>query len=125
MKTKQILLEYFKNDKLDVLDGGISSGQFNTNHYAAVSLEYLHKHLLKEKVTLKFVAKKVAELLKAGLLVPMPCTPTKSLVFCSKSYSKGRPFHRYAFIKNKVIIELYYNNSSYRKYVDDFNKLIN
>ena len=48
MKTKDTIKEYFKKEKLKVLDGGKVQGEFNTNHYIAVSLSYIQKYVLKE-----------------------------------------------------------------------------
>ena len=119
MRTKNILIDYYKNEKLEVLDKGKIYGEFDTNHYAAVSLNYLHKFLLKEKVSKKFVARKIFELCKEKKLFPIPCSYAGGLVFCNYNFQKDRYFYKFIIGDKKVETNKYDSN-----YLIEFNKLL-
>lgn len=128
MKTRDKLLIYFKNQKgvLDILDGKTSDDTYNgENHYNAVSVYYLHKYLLKEKVSLKFVAKTLYKLCQEKYILPIPCDFAGNLVFCNYNYSLNKFFVKFKVADKEKKV---YSNNSYHKdieHIDKFNKLIN
>lgn len=128
MKTKEKIKEYFKNAKLEVLDKETSKGVWgafgNEKVYGAVSLTYLHKYLLKERVSLKFVAKTIAELCKEQYLLPIPCSFAKDLVFCQYEWSLTKHWMKFHFHNNEVISSEYYKDSHIGNQVKIFNNLI-
>jgi len=128
MKTKEIIKEYFKNAKLEVLDKETTKGVWgafgNDKVYGAVSLTYIHKYLLKEKVSLKFVAKIIAELCKEKYLLPIPCDFAGDLVFCQYTWSLSKGWMKFLFSDNKVICSKYYTGSHIGNQVKKFNELI-
>lgn len=126
MTTYNKIKEYFKNNKLEVLDKNSKGvyGVFDTNHYGAVSLGYLHKHLLKEKVTIKFVAKTIAKLCEEKYLLPIPCSFAKNLVFCNYEWSETRYFEKFSFNDNKIIPCAYYDKGFFADKINKFNNYL-
>ena len=127
MKTKQIIINYFKDSELKVLDKdskGVWGAFPGKQVYGAVSLNYLHKYLLKEKVTIKFVAKTIAELCKEKFLLPLPCNFAGDLVFCNYNWALNKSFCKFSFVDNKVKITSYYESSMFKEKINIFNSYL-
>lgn len=128
MNTKEIIKEYFKNTKLEVLDKETSKGVYGCfgeeKFYGAVSLTYIHKYLLNKKVSLKIVAKTIAELCKDKYLLPIPCCFAGNLVFCQYEYSIDKSWDKFLYKDNKIIASSYYDNHYIGQQVVKFNELI-
>lgn len=120
MKTVDIIKEYYKTDKLEVLDDGKVYGEHETNHYGAVSLDYIHKYVLKETVTKRFVAKVLFKLCIDKRLRPIPCNHARDLVFINYNYFR-KGFYVYEIENNKIT-----NPNTYWKqsdtWMNNFNK---
>ena len=118
MKAKDIIKNYYKDYKLEVLDNGKVYQEFDTNHYCAVSLDYISKHLFKDGLTKKYLARIILELCNDEFLLPIPCTYANDLVFVKRDYADTRIFMKYSYSKTEVI-NTYYSN--YDRYVNKFN----
>lgn len=127
MKTKDELKKYFKNkeSKLKVLDGGKVYGRYAKKHYNAVSLTYLHKYVLKERVTKRFVARKMFELCQEKFLLPIPCTHAGDLVFCRYDWSQGKWFDKWTIDGKGVVDQSSWGyNKNYPQWIANFNKYL-
>ena len=124
--TDKIRKYYARKDcKLKVLDGGETYGEFDGEYfYAAVSLNYIHKYVLKEKHLIGNVAKRIFQLCKEDFLLPIPCNHAGDLVFCKKIYKESR--HGFLTFKTgKKKIELNYNDSYQDKeWLKNFNQYL-
>lgn len=129
MKTKDIIKQYFKDSTLEVLDKETSKGVYGAfpgeYKYGAVSLTYIHKYVLKGKVSIKFTAKKIAELLEEKYLLPLPCDFAKDLVFCNYEWSVNKCFVKFSFIDGQVKSTLrYMTRPQDDQWVNNFNKYL-
>lgn len=127
MKTIDIIRNYYKNDDLEVLNYNKDDYKnvYIGDSYKAVSLEYIYKYVLKERISMNFIAKQLAKLCKEEFILPIPCDFANNLVFCKYSYSKHRYFDKFKFINNKIEASSYYkNNIFYMTKINNFNKLI-
>tara|TARA_R110000822_G_scaffold73853_10_gene177612 strand:+ start:662 stop:1048 length:387 start_codon:yes stop_codon:yes gene_type:complete len=110
MKTIDVLRKYFSKEQLTNFDGGVPYKCFDNDCYGAVGLDYLHKYLLKKRISKKFVAQKMFELCLDNTILPIPCAHAGGLVFCTTSYAQGRWFSKFSFNQKQVIMPQYYIN---------------
>lgn len=130
MGTKKKIKEYFKDAKLEVLNKnskeyiGVYGAFPNEHYYGAVSLNYIHKYVLKEKVTKRFVARKIAELMDDKYLLPIPCNFADDIVFCNYEWSIGKPFVKFSWNSETKTINIGFymrmENSKFRQYKKEF-----
>lgn len=130
MKTKEIIKEYFKDETLKVLDKETTKGVYGAFgkefFYGAVSLNYIHKYVLKSKVSKKFTARTIFTLCKEGLLLPIPCNFASNIVFCRQSFAKEKSFYKFSYNDKKIIIEqeISYTSAMDKKWINNFNKYL-
>lgn len=125
MKTKDKLIKYFENQKLEVLDKDSKGTSDGSKYYTAVSLDYLYEHLFNKKITKKFIANKIMELCNERFLLPIPCNFADNLVFCNYKISIGKFWYKFTVKNNQVVISSYYKGGKFEKYTKNFNQLIN
>lgn len=131
MKTKDKIKEYFKEHRLKVLDQNKEEIKtyLSDNLYEAVTAKYIHKYVLKEKVSFKFTCKKIGELLQENIIGVVPCNYANDIVFCNKKYLNTRAVVKFIFKNGEVDFgfEHYYRNSTFwTEKVNNFNsQLIN
>lgn len=125
MKTKDKLIKYFENQKLEVLDKDSKGTYDNSGYYNAVSLNYLYEHLFNKKITEKFIANKMMELCNESFLLPIPCNFADNLVFCNYELSVGKFWCKFTVKNNQVVIGNYYKGTKFEEYTKKFNQLIN
>lgn len=127
MTTKEKIKQYYKNtqSELKVLDKGIPQQVYSQECYNAVSLSYIHKYVIKEKVTKRFVARKMFELCKENFLLPIPCGHAGDLVFCRFDWAKDKYFTKFD-ISDKGVVVLGWLNTYYEdnEWVKTFNKFL-
>ena len=102
MKTIDKIREYYRNPRLEVLDNGTPHGIYATDKYLAVSLDYIHKYVLNEKVTKRFVARTLFKLCKNREITPIPCDHAGNLVFCDYLFQTGRFICKYRVEDNHL-----------------------
>ncbi|MFW6225488.1 MAG: hypothetical protein ACOC3V_00850 [bacterium] len=116
--------DYFKNEKLEVLDGGNPQGYYDVDHYLAVSIDYIWEYVIKREISKEYLADIIFKLCKEKELLPVPCYHAGSLVFCNYEFSLGRYFDKFK-VTNTKIDNPYEWISRYDQWSNDFNKLLN
>lgn len=116
--------DYFKNEKLEVLDGGEPDGYYATDHYLAVSIDYIWEYVIKCEIPKEDLADIVFNLCKQKELLPIPCDHAGGLVFCNYEFSVDKYFDKFIVTDTKID-NPYKWISRYDLWSNDFNKLLN
>lgn len=126
MTTENKILKYFKDKPLKNLDNGFPELVLPNRGYVAVSLDYIHKYVLKKKVTKKFIAKTLFKLIKNKEILPIPCSYAMNLLFCNYKHYISSIFCKYWINEENtgIQISLWDEKNIYGEKIREFNSML-
>lgn len=119
MKTKEKLEKYFNNFYLKILDNGTPMHS-DDEGYTGVSVNYLQEFLFKNKITERFISRKLFELILEKKIKAIPCSYAENLLFCNINNYLYFKFDAYS---NNLIVDKY-DSEFFKNKIKEFNFLL-